>query len=117
IGQVAVGGVLPLVLLRGMRKRPSRARLAGAAIAVVAGGLAQMYVTIIGGQSYPLVLFPGRQATSAFMDGTVHGYAPSVPELLLGLGGAALAALVVVVATRLLPLVPQRLDDAALAAE
>jgi molybdopterin-containing oxidoreductase family membrane subunit len=47
------------------------------------------------------------------MDGSVHAYAPSLPELLLGLGGTALAAAIVVVATRLLPLVPQRLDDAA----
>jgi molybdopterin-containing oxidoreductase family membrane subunit len=115
LGQVGVGGVLPLLLLRGARGAP--ARLALAALAVVLGGLAQMYVTIIGGQAYPLVLFPGHEVASSFMDGTIHGYAPSLPELLLGLGGAALAALIVVVATRVLPLVPQRLDDAATAAE
>jgi molybdopterin-containing oxidoreductase family membrane subunit len=111
LGQVLAGGVVPLVLL--LRGPFSRTRIALAAALVTLGGLAQMYVTIIGGQAYPQVLFPGHVTTSSFMDGSVQAYAPSLPELLLGLGGTALAAAIVVVATRLLPLVPQRLDDAA----
>ena len=63
---------------------------------MVLGALAQMYVTIIGGQAYPLQLFPGMQESSSFFDGVVHPYAPSVPEIMLGLGGVAVAAVIVI---------------------
>ena len=114
LGQVLLGGVLPLALLLAPGGSASRKRITGAAFAVVLGGLAQMYVTIIGGQAYPLPLFPGKQVTSLFRDGVINSYAPSLPELLLGLGGAALAALIVLLGVRLLAFVPERLDDAAL---
>jgi [DsrC]-trisulfide reductase subunit P len=35
------------------------------------GGLCQFYVVIIGGQAYPLDLFPGLRASSSFFDGEV----------------------------------------------
>ena len=63
--------------------------------AMILGGLAQMYVTIIGSQAWPLVLFPGQELSSSFEDGTLHHYAPSGPELLLGLGGVAFALLLI----------------------
>ena len=108
LGQVVAGGLLPIALLLAAPR--SRRAVAAAALLVALGGLAQMYVTIIGGQAYPLVLFPGFEVTSSFADGAVHGYAPSAPEALLGLGGIALAACVVMVATRILPLVPERVE-------
>jgi Ni/Fe-hydrogenase subunit HybB-like protein len=108
-GQIVVGGVLPLVLL--LKPAPARGAIAAAAALVVAGAFAQMYVTIIGGQAFPLVLFPGLQVTSSFRDGVVNTYAPSLPELLLGLGGIAIAGLIVLVAVRLLAFVPERLDE------
>jgi molybdopterin-containing oxidoreductase family membrane subunit len=114
LGQVLLGGVLPLALL--LRPRAPRRAVALGALAIVLGGLAQMYVTIVGGQAYPLQIFPGFEVRSSFQDGVVAAYAPSLPEWLLGLGGAALAALVVLVGLRLLAIVPERLDDAAPAA-
>jgi Ni/Fe-hydrogenase subunit HybB-like protein len=57
VGQVALGGILPLLLL--FHPRASRRGIAAACTLVVLGGLAQMYVTIIGGQAYPQILFPG----------------------------------------------------------
>ena len=114
IGQVVLGGLLPLVLLRHAAIGRLRRRIALAAGLVIGGGFAQMYVTIVGGQAFPLVLFPGRQIRSSFRDGVVHAYLPSLPEWLLGFGGLALAALIVLLALHLLPLLPQRLDDAAL---
>jgi molybdopterin-containing oxidoreductase family membrane subunit len=108
LGQVVAGGLLPIALLLAAPR--SRRAVAAAALLVALGGLAQMYVTIIGGQAYPLVMFPGFEVTSSFADGAVHGYAPSAPEALLGLGGIALAACVVMVATRILPLVPERVE-------
>ncbi len=111
IGQVALGGVVPLLLL--FNPRTSRRGIAAACALVVLGGLAQMYVTIIGGQAFPQILFPGMVESSSFFDGVVHPYTPSLPEVFLGLGGVALAAAIVAVALRALALLPARLDQAA----
>jgi Ni/Fe-hydrogenase subunit HybB-like protein len=111
MGQILIGGVLPLLILFHPRLGRSRSGIAAAAVLVIAGGLAQMYVTIVGGQAYPLVLFPGMQESSSFYDGVVHGYAPSLPELLLGLGGVAIAGIIVALAVKLLRFMPESLDD------
>jgi len=107
-GQVLVGGVLPLALVYGAR---SRATLATAAGAVIAGGLAQLYVLIIGGQAYPQLMFPGKEVRSSFFDGVVAAYAPSLPEVALGVGGVALALALTVVALKVLPFLPRSLAD------
>ncbi len=114
LGQILLGSVLPLVLLLHPRIGQMRRRIAASALLVVAGGFAQMYVTIIGGQAFPLVLFPGRQVSSSFYDGVVNSYSPSLPEWLLGFGGIAIAGLIVLLALKLLGFLPERLDDAGL---
>jgi Ni/Fe-hydrogenase subunit HybB-like protein len=106
IGQVLVGGIVPLVLIFALR---TRAALAGAAACVIAGGFAQVYVIIIGGQAYPQQIFPGKVVSSSFFDGVVAHYAPSLPEVALGLGGVALALTLVVLGLRVLPFLPQSL--------
>jgi Ni/Fe-hydrogenase subunit HybB-like protein len=110
LGQIATGCILPLVLLA--RPQASRAAVAAACALVTLGGLAQMYVTLIGGQAYPQKLFPGMAESSSFFDGEIHPYAPSVVEVLLGLGGVALAAAIIAIALRALALLPERLDQA-----
>jgi molybdopterin-containing oxidoreductase family membrane subunit len=77
--------------------------------------MAQMYVTIIGAQAFPLDMFPGLTEKSSFFDGEVHSYSPSVPEFFLGLGGVAIALLVTVFAVKVLRLLPASLDDATVA--
>ena len=74
---------------------------------VVAGAFAWLYVFIVGGQAWPLDIFPGYAASSSFGDGAIGRYVPSLPELLLGLGGVALAFLITVVGIRVLPFLPQ----------
>jgi molybdopterin-containing oxidoreductase family membrane subunit len=69
-----------------------------------------MYVTLIGGEAYPQILFPGLAESSSFFDGEIHPYAPSLVEVLLGLGGVALAAAILAVALRALALLPEHLD-------
>jgi molybdopterin-containing oxidoreductase family membrane subunit len=76
-----------------------------------------MYVTIIGGQAFPLILFPGRQVSSSFFDGVIHPYSPSLPEWLLGFGGLAIAGLIVMLALKMLDFLPERLDDDAMQTE
>jgi molybdopterin-containing oxidoreductase family membrane subunit len=111
LGQIALGGIVPLALL--VRSQVSRAAVAAACVMVLLGGLAQMYVTLIGGQAYPQVLFPGLVESSSFFDGEIHPYTPSVPEVLLGLGGVGLAAAIVAVVLRALALLPERFDSTA----
>ncbi|GAB4213625.1 MAG: polysulfide reductase NrfD [Rhodoferax sp.] len=114
LGQVLLGTMLPFALLLHPRIGALRARVVVAAVAVVLGGLAQMAVTIIGGQAFGLVLFPGYAVSSSFADGVHAAYSPSVPELLLGLGGVALVGIIVMLAVRVMGFLPDRLDDASL---
>jgi molybdopterin-containing oxidoreductase family membrane subunit len=105
VGQVLVGGIVPLVLVFALR---SRAALAAACACVIAGGLAQLYVIIIGGQAYPQQIFPGKDVSSSFFDGVVASYAPSLPEVALGLGGVGLALALTVIGLKVLPFLPTR---------
>jgi len=107
IGQIGLGLLAPLVLLAAMKSEASNvAELAGAAILFLFGGLAQMYVVIIGAQAFPLKIFPGLEASSAFGDGAVATYAPTAPEFLLGVSGVSIAMLLAALAFRLLPVIP-----------
>jgi len=106
--QVLTGGVLPLALLFGTT---SRRALAAAAVCVILGGLAQLYVLVIGGQAYPQLMFPDKEVSSSFFDGVVAAYAPSLPEVALGVGGVALALALTAVALKVLPFLPRSLAD------
>ena len=107
-GQILVGGVLPLALLYGAK---SRRAVAAAAACVILGGLAQLYVLLIGGQAYPQLMFPDKHVSSSFFDGVVAAYTPSLPEVALGVGGVALALALIAVALKVLPFLPQSLAD------
>jgi molybdopterin-containing oxidoreductase family membrane subunit len=114
-GQVLVGGLLPLVLVFGASRRglhPSGRTVALASALVIAGAFSQLYVLIIGGQAYPLTLFPGMEVSSSFHDGVIAAYTPSLPEIGLGLGGVALAGLVVLFGIKLLRFLPATLANA-----
>jgi Ni/Fe-hydrogenase subunit HybB-like protein len=113
-GYVLVGSLLPLVLIYHPRFGSARSMLA-ASLLVVAGAFALLYVFIIGGQAWPLEIFPGYRVESTFGDGRIAAYAPSVPEMLLGVGGLGVAFLVTVVGVRVLRFLPQ--DDLRPAAE
>jgi len=47
--------------------------------------------------------------TSVIRDGVVAGYRPSLPEAVLGLGGVALALAIVLVAVKVLRILPDQL--------
>lgn len=106
IGFVLIGSVLPLVLLLTPAVRRFPALLPVAAGAVVLGGLALIYSLLIGGEAFPLELFPGREVSSSAFDGVVNPYVPSLPEVLLGLGGLGVAGLLVCMGTWVLQLLP-----------
>jgi len=110
-GQVLVGGIVPLALLFAPGASRSRGALSAAAACVIAGGLAQLYVLIIGGQAYPQMMFPDKEIASSFFDGVVASYVPSLPELVLSVGGVALALALTAVALKVLPFLPRNLAD------
>ena len=105
-GYVWFGSLLPLLLLH----VPGIGRSLGitaASLLVILGGFALLYVFIIGGQSYPLNIFPGYQVSSSFADGQIATYDPSIYELLLGFGGLAIAFLITAVGVHVLDFMPQ----------
>ena len=106
-GYVIAGSLLPLALV--WRPGSTQRDLVAAALLVVAGAFALLYVFIVGGQAWPLDIFPGYSASSTFGDGAIASYAPSAPEVMLGVGGLAVAFLITVVGVRALRFLPQ--DD------
>lgn len=108
VGYVLVGSVLPLLLLFHPKLSSARYTFA-AAVLVVAGAFAFLYVFIIGGQAFPLEIFPGYAVSSSFSDGAIASYVPSLPEFLLGVGGLGAALLLTVVGVRAFDFMPQ--DD------
>lgn len=112
--QVVIGGLIPMALVF---LNPSRSSTLLASILVVIGGFAQLYVIIIGGQAYPLEIFPGFEVLEGFNEGVVNGYSPSLPEFFLGLGGAALALFAAGLGAKVLRVLPTNLSDANVAAK
>jgi len=116
-GQVVLGGIIPLALIFRPAKtgtqKPNRTAIL-ASILVIIGGFAQVYVIVIGGQAYPLNLFPGMEVSSSFNDGAIASYAPSLPEIGLGLGGVALSGLIVLFGIKLLRFLPASLANSAI---
>ena len=105
---VLLGSVLPFALLMGPRTGAGRGLLA-CSLLVVLGAFAFLYVFIIGGQAFPLDIFPGHEVRSTFADGEIAHYRPSWPEAMLGLGGLGAAFLLTVVGVRAFDFLPQ--DD------
>jgi Ni/Fe-hydrogenase subunit HybB-like protein len=111
IVQIGLGSLVPLALLYHPSTGKSRGWIGIASLLVIIGGLAQMYVIIIGGQAYPLELFPGKEVSSSFFDGVIASYTPSLPEFILGLSGIAVALAATVVGVRVLRFLPVSLAD------
>jgi molybdopterin-containing oxidoreductase family membrane subunit len=117
IGQVLVGGVIPMILVFRPAKAGTRVTNRGVLIAstlVILGGFAQVYVIVIGAQAYPLNLFPGMEVSSSFGDGALASYVPSLPEIGLGLGGVALTGLIILFGIKILRFLPVSLASSAI---
>ena len=108
-GHIVIGVLLPLSLLifRSPWINDCR-RVAISSLLALLGGLALLYVVIIGSQSTPQNLFPGKTVVaSRFGDEGFPAYQPSVWEWGLGFGGVALAMLLCLLLLRILPLLPE----------
>jgi molybdopterin-containing oxidoreductase family membrane subunit len=108
-GQIILGSIVPLFLLYHPATKHSRSMLGLASVLIILGGLAQMYVLIVGGQAYPLEMFPGKDIVGSY--GLVMSYVPSLPEIALGVGGVALALVMITFLLKFLPFLPESLAD------
>jgi len=111
IGQIILGGLVPLALIYAPGVRNCRKTLAVICTLIVIGGLSTMYTIIIGGQAYPMEMFPGYEVSSPFFDGVVSDYTPSMYEIALGVGGIAVSLVIVAFVIKVLPFLPTSLAD------
>jgi len=112
LGFVLIGSILPLAICLLDSFKQSNAWLVTASVMIIAGGLSQMYIIIIGGQAFPMVLFPEYDVSSSFFDGAVATYSPSIYEIGLGLGGTAFAIAIVLIGIKILRFLPLSLENA-----
>ena len=105
-GYFFMGSLLPLFLIY-FPKMGTQRHVLAAAVLVVLGSFCLLYVFIIGGQAFPLSIFPGYEVMSSFGDGQIASYSPSLPELLLGCGGLGVAFLITTVGVRALNFLPK----------
>jgi len=108
-GQIVLGGVVPLALLYSPATKGNRSMLGLASVLIILGGIAQLYVIIIGGQAYPMELFPGKEMLEGY--GGIAAYTPTLAELMLGLGGIAVTLIAIAYLVKFLPFLPESLAD------
>jgi molybdopterin-containing oxidoreductase family membrane subunit len=111
VGEVIIGGLIPLALIYAPGVKNCRTTLGLICTMVIIGGMAKIYTILIAGQAYPLEIFPGYEVSSSFFDGAINSYSPSLPEILLGLGGVALTLFIVAFALKVLRFLPVSLAD------
>lgn len=110
VGHILIGTLIPIGLLLHPTIGTKLKTVLLASSLIILGGFAQLYVLLIGGQAFPLDIFPGMQVSSSFFDGAIQHYSPTLPEFLLGLGGLGIALLITTIAVRVLNFLPR--DDA-----
>ena len=115
VGWVVVGCLVPLGLVYHPVWGKTRGGIVAASLSVIAGGLAAVYVIVIGGQAFPMAMFPEKVIIeSGYFDG-VNGqafhYVPSLSEILLGVGGIALVLMLTFIGVRVLRFLPVSLAD------
>ena len=111
IGEILIGGIIPLILIYAPGVKTCRNTLGLICMMIIVGGFAKLYTILIAGQAYPLEIFPGYEVTSSFYDGAINSYSPTLPEVLLGLGGIAMALFIVAFALKVLRFLPESLAD------
>ncbi len=111
IGYVIIGTIAPLILIYSKRFRQNRSFIVLACTLTLIGALAYLYTIIIGGQAFPLSLFPGKEVSSSFYDGVVANYTPSAWEFMLGFGGIAVTIGITLFSIKVLPLLPTTLAN------
>ncbi|MEO6974964.1 MAG: NrfD/PsrC family molybdoenzyme membrane anchor subunit [Gallionella sp.] len=108
VGYILFGNLLPLLLIFHPALGKTKCVLYASSL-IVLGAFSLLYVFIIGGQAFPLSIFPGYEVTSSFGDGAIGHYRPSLPEILLGMGGVGIAFLITTIGVRVLDFAPHEI--------
>ncbi len=108
-GQIILGGIVPMVLIYHPITKGDRSILGLSSVLIIIGGFIQLYVIIIGGQAYPMELFPGKEILEGY--GGIAQYLVSLPEVFLGIGGIALAIIIIIFLVKFLAFLPESLED------
>lgn len=111
IGEVIIGGIIPLILIYAPGIKTCHTTLGFICGLIIIGGLSKIYTILIAGQAFPLEIFPGYEVSSSFYDGVINSYTPTLPEIMLGLGGVALSLFIVTFALKVLRFLPASLAD------
>ena len=108
LGQVGVGLLIPL-LFELTNKDNRNFPLTLTCIMTIVGGFFAVAVIIIGGQAFPLNIFPDHTIiSSSFFDNQIHSYTPSIFEFGLGIGGTSLALIIILVLITNLKFIPTK---------
>ncbi|MBF0589520.1 MAG: polysulfide reductase NrfD, partial [Magnetococcales bacterium] len=107
-GVLGAGIAAPLFLLFKRSTGNTMNGILWASVLSIIGEFSFVAHTLLAGQSYPFNMFPGYTMTSVFLDGEVATYFPSFVELVLGLGGVALAGLIYILGIRFFRLLPTK---------
>ena len=108
LGQVGVGLLIPL-LFELTNKDNRNFPLTLTSIMILVGGFFAVAVIIIGGQAFPLNIFPDHTIiSSSFFDNQIHSYTPSIFEFGLGIGGTSLALIIILVLITNLKFIPTK---------
>lgn len=110
-GFVLFGSLLPVALIFCRKLKDNRTVLFIASLLTIVGGFSLLYVIVIGGQAYPLELFPNSVVSSDFFDGVINPYSPTMWEVMLGLGGVAVTLILFVILAKVLRFMPVSLAD------
>ena len=108
LGQVGLGLLIPLIYELS-NKENRNFPLTLTSIMIIVGGFFAVAVIIIGGQAFPLNIFPDHTIIeSTFFDNGIHGYTPSIYEYGLGIGGTSLALIIILVLITNLKFIPSK---------
>lgn len=108
LGQVGLGLLIPL-FYELSNKENRNFPLTLTSIMIIVGGFFAVAVIIIGGQAFPLNIFPDHTIIeSTFFDNGMHGYTPSIYEYGLGIGGTSLALIIILVLITNLKFIPSK---------
>jgi len=108
LGQVGLGLLIPLIYELS-NKESRNFPLILTSIMIIVGGFFAVAVIIIGGQAFPLNIFPDHTIIeSTFFDNGIHGYTPSIYEYGLGIGGTSIALIIILVLITNLKFIPSK---------
>jgi molybdopterin-containing oxidoreductase family membrane subunit len=106
LGLIAIGIIIPAILLFNPRTKDSIKMINIAAVFHLFGVLCERYIVVIPGQTHPPDILPNMHVESVALDGAVVSYSISLLEAIQALGIAAIVAIAFVLGLRFFAMLP-----------